>query len=57
MTRSTVPTIQLFGFGALGFGAGRLAGVFAKPAAWRVLDVLIAVTMTGLGAAMLLSRV
>jgi len=43
-------------FSALGFGARRLAGVFAKPAAWRVLDVLIAVTMTGLGAAMLLGR-
>ncbi|MEA5363262.1 LysE family transporter [Amycolatopsis sp., V23-08] len=57
----------LFGFGAciasavwfsaLGFGARRLAGVFARPAAWRALDVLIAVTMTGLGATMLLSRV
>jgi L-lysine exporter family protein LysE/ArgO len=44
-------------FSALGFGARRLAGVFARPAAWRVLDVLIAVTMTGLGATMLLSRV
>ena len=44
-------------FSALGFGARRLAGVFARPAAWRVLDVLIAVTMTGLGATMLLTRV
>jgi L-lysine exporter family protein LysE/ArgO len=44
-------------FSALGFGARRLAGVFARPAAWRVLDVLIAVTMTALGATMLLSRV
>lgn len=44
-------------FSALGFGARRLAGVFARPAAWRVLDVLIAVTMTGLGVSMVLSRV
>ncbi len=43
-------------FSALGFGAKRLAGVFAKPAAWRVLDVVIAVTMTALGATMLLGH-
>lgn len=43
-------------FSALGFGARRLAGVFARPAAWRVLDVVIAVTMTALGASMVLSR-
>nr|CEL13822.1 Transporter, LysE family [Kibdelosporangium sp. MJ126-NF4]CTQ88190.1 Transporter, LysE family [Kibdelosporangium sp. MJ126-NF4] len=43
-------------FSALGFGARRLAGVFARPGAWRVLDVVIAVTMTGLGTAMLLAR-
>lgn len=36
-------------FTALGFG-GRLLGRFlAKPAAWRVLDALVAVTMIGLG--------
>jgi L-lysine exporter family protein LysE/ArgO len=44
-------------FSALGFGARRLAGVFARPAAWRVLDVLIAVTMTALGVSMLVSHV
>ncbi|MFI5585646.1 LysE/ArgO family amino acid transporter [Amycolatopsis sp. NPDC051758] len=44
-------------FSALGFGARRLAGVFARPAAWRVLDVLIAVIMTALGASLLLSHV
>ncbi|MDS0138959.1 MULTISPECIES: LysE family transporter [unclassified Amycolatopsis] len=44
-------------FSALGFGARRLAGVFAKPMAWRVLDVVIAVTMTGLGVGMLLTHV
>ncbi|MEU0532684.1 LysE/ArgO family amino acid transporter [Amycolatopsis tolypomycina] len=44
-------------FSALGFGARRLAGVFAKPTAWRVLDGVIAATMTALGATMLLGRV
>ncbi|WP_410564997.1 LysE/ArgO family amino acid transporter [Amycolatopsis sp. cmx-4-61] len=44
-------------FSALGFGAKRLAGVFAKPMAWRVLDIVIAVTMAGLGTALLLGRV
>jgi len=32
-------------FTALGFGARRLAGVFAKPMAWRVLDLVVAATM------------
>jgi L-lysine exporter family protein LysE/ArgO len=45
----------LFGLGAvcasavwfvtLGFGAGRLRALFATPAAWRVLDGMIAATM------------
>jgi L-lysine exporter family protein LysE/ArgO len=49
----------LFGIGAvtasavwfvsLGFGARRLAGLFATPITWRVLDGLIAMTMIGLG--------
>jgi L-lysine exporter family protein LysE/ArgO len=53
----------LFGIGAivasavwfttLGFGAGRLRGLFASPSAWRVLDGIIAVTMIGLGLAVL----
>ncbi|MEV4597157.1 LysE/ArgO family amino acid transporter [Amycolatopsis sp. NPDC049253] len=43
-------------FSALGLGARRLAGVFARPAAWRVLDGLIAVTMTALGVSMVLGR-
>ncbi|MEV6902992.1 LysE family transporter [Amycolatopsis sp. NPDC051372] len=43
-------------FSALGLGARRLAGVFARPAAWRILDGLIAVTMTALGVSMVLSR-
>ena len=39
-------TVWFFG---LGFGARRLAGLFASPATWRVLDGLIAVTMVALG--------
>ena len=39
-------TVWFFG---LGFGARRLAGLFATPATWRVLDGLIAVTMVALG--------
>ena len=35
-------------FTALGFGAGRLRPVFARPAAWRVLDGAIAAVMGGL---------
>ncbi|MBQ0826933.1 LysE/ArgO family amino acid transporter [Streptomyces tagetis] len=36
-------------FAALGFGARRLGGVLARPAAWRVVDALVAVTMIVLG--------
>src|ERR1700755_3201388 len=36
-------------FVSLGLGARRLAGLFATPSTWRVLDSLIAVTMVGLG--------
>ncbi|MDT5009281.1 MAG: L-lysine exporter family protein LysE/ArgO [Mycobacterium sp.] len=53
----------LFGFGAacasaiwfatLGFGARRVQRLFATPAAWRILDGLIAVTMLGIAAALL----
>ena len=32
-------------FSALGFGARLLAPVFAKPLAWRILDVLVGITM------------
>ena len=52
----------LFGIGAvtasavwfvsLGLGARRLAGLFATPLTWRILDGLIAVTMIGLGVAL-----
>ena len=40
-------------FTTLGFGAGRLRGLFARPAAWRILDGVIAVTMIALGVAVL----
>jgi len=36
-------------FTTLGFGARRLRRLFATPAAWRILDGLIAVTMICLG--------
>lgn len=36
-------------FVSLGFGAKRLAGLFATPTTWRVLDGLIAIIMIGLG--------
>jgi L-lysine exporter family protein LysE/ArgO len=36
-------------FTALGFGARLLAGAFARPVAWRVLDGVIAATMIALG--------
>ena len=37
-------------FSGLGLGARRLAGLFATPLTWRILDGLIAVMMIGLGA-------
>ncbi len=42
-------------FFSLGLGARRLAGLFATPMTWRILDGLIAVTMIGLGVAMVAS--
>lgn len=40
-------------FSALGFGARLLAPVFARPAAWRVLDLTIGVTMLALAVSLL----
>lgn len=40
---------SLVWFSALGFGARLLRPVFARPAAWRVLDAVIAVVMVTLG--------
>jgi L-lysine exporter family protein LysE/ArgO len=42
-------------FVSLGLGARRLAGLFANPLTWRILDGLIAVMMTGLGVSLALS--
>ena len=40
---------SLVWFFALGFGARLLRPIFARPAAWRALDICIAVGMIGLG--------
>ncbi|AQT78227.1 amino acid transporter [Mycolicibacterium litorale] len=48
-------TASVVWFFSLGFGARRLAGLFASPLTWRVLDGMIAATMIGLGASLLLS--
>jgi L-lysine exporter family protein LysE/ArgO len=42
-------------FFGLGFGARRLAGLFASPTTWRILDAFIAVTMLSLGISLALS--
>lgn len=42
-------------FFVLGFGARRLAGLFARPSTWRILDWLIAATMLALGISLLLT--
>lgn len=43
-------------FAALGFGARLLRPVFARPAAWRVLDAIIAIVMIALGIRLALGR-
>lgn len=45
---------SLVWFFGLGFGARKLAGLFAKPSTWRVLDGVIALTMIGLGVSLAL---
>lgn len=42
-------------FTGLGLGARKLAGLFANPSTWRVLDAIIAVVMVALGVWMALS--
>jgi L-lysine exporter family protein LysE/ArgO len=42
-------------FLSLGLGARRLAGLFATPLTWRILDGLIAVAMIGLGVSLALA--
>ncbi|MGY1914315.1 LysE/ArgO family amino acid transporter [Blastococcus sp. SYSU DS0973] len=46
---------SLLWFSGLGYGARLLRPLFARPAAWRVLDAAIAVVMAGLGLGLLLS--
>jgi L-lysine exporter family protein LysE/ArgO len=41
-------------FAGLGFGARVLAPVFAKPSAWRIFDVGVAVVMTGIAVKLVL---
>lgn len=48
-------TASVVWFFSLGFGARRLAGLFATPLTWRILDGLIAVTMVGLGISLVVS--
>ena len=45
-------TVWFFG---LGFGARRLAGLFAKPVTWRILDGVIALTMITLSVSLALT--
>ena len=42
-------------FTGLGVGARRLAGVFATPRTWRILDAFIAITMIALGVSLAIS--
>jgi len=44
-------------FAGLGFGARLLAPVFAKPSAWRIFDIGVAVVMTGIAVKLLLGLV
>jgi L-lysine exporter family protein LysE/ArgO len=46
---------SLLWFSALGFGARLLTPLFAKPAAWRALDGLIALVMCGLAVSLLVT--
>ncbi len=48
-------TASVVWFVSLGFGARRLAGLFATALTWRILDGLIAATMIGLGLSLALS--
>lgn len=42
-------------FATLGFGAGRLRGLFTNPGSWRILDGLIAVMMVALGISLIVT--
>ena len=45
---------SLLWFSALGFGASALRPLFARPAAWRVLDLLIAAVMVAVAVSLVL---
>jgi L-lysine exporter family protein LysE/ArgO len=44
---------SLVWFAGLGYGARLLSGILSRPGAWRVLDLLVAVTMLTMGAILL----
>ena len=48
-------TASVVWFVSLGLGARRLSRFFATPLTWRILDGIIAVTMTGLGVSLALT--
>jgi L-lysine exporter family protein LysE/ArgO len=50
-------TASIGWFAALGFGARLLAPVFARPGAWRVFDVGVALVMTGIAVKLLVGLV
>ena len=47
---------SLLWFGALGYGARLLSGVFARPRAWMILDIVIAIVMITLGVSLVVGR-
>lgn len=49
-------TASFLFFFSLGYGARLLAPVFARPSAWRVLEVLIALVMAGIAVKLLTGR-
>jgi len=48
---------SLLWFFALGYGARLLTRFFAKPLAWRVLDVCVAIVMLGIAARLVVDAV
>ena len=52
---STASAASLLWFSALGYGARRLAPLFARPRAWQVLDALIGFTMLALAAGLIVA--
>ena len=48
---------SLVWFFGLGYGAGKLAPVFAEPRAWRLLDIAIGCVMWAIAAGLLWERV